>query len=288
MIINQEQVYKWLSNGEYGKLIDLLHREKEAIRSDQILSHAAKISVTEILRVSKIEENPNKDFVENLEKLNLIHLGRFFQMEEGQHKELTEVLIKFSNGDLKRAYQYAKQYPDESFAKSIIEEFEAGQPKEVVHTQSSYIKLTHNNQIQEEDCRISLFKSKEEQKMFLAFKRIFDTYQIYPNVALSSLIDYQKIKERLSNAEQKYFFKASVDLVVFEPFNQYEPIYFFELDSVWHDEEGAKEKDKMKNNIFSAAGLRLFRIRDKQNQKIEEEEFIELVKEVRSLIEKKE
>ena len=79
-----------------------------------------------------------------------------------------------------------------------------------------------------------------------------------------------------------------MDLVVFEPFNQYEPIYFFELDSVWHDEEDAKEKDKMKDNIFSAAGLKLFRIRDKQNQKIDEEEFVELVKEVRSLIENNE
>ncbi|MEZ4912253.1 MAG: DUF2726 domain-containing protein [Saprospiraceae bacterium] len=206
-------------------------------------------------------------------------------MEEEQHKELIEALVRFSNGDLKGAYQYARQYPKEEFAITIIEKFEASQPKEVEHTQSGYIKLTHNNQIQEEDCRISLFKSKEEQKMFLAFKRIFDTYQIYPNVALSSLIDYQKVKERLSQNEKKYFLRASVDLVVFEPFNQYEPIYFFELDSVWHDEEGAKEKDMMKDNIFSTAGLKLFRIRDKQNQKINEEEFIELVKEVRSLIE---
>lgn len=287
-MINQEEVYKWLSNGEYEKLIDLLHREKEAIKSDQILSHAAKTSVTEILRVSKGENNPSSDFVDNLERLNLIHVGKFFQMDEGQHKELIEALIRFSNGNLKRAYQYAKQYPNEEFAIPIIEEFEASQPKEVEHTQSGYIKLTHNNQIHEEDCRISLFKSKEEQKMFLAFKRIFDTYQIYPNVALSSLIDYQKVKERLSPDERKHFFKASVDLVVFEPFNQYEPIYFFELDSLWHDEEGTKEKDKMKDKIFSAAGLKLFRIRDKQNQKINEEEFVELVKEVRSLIENKE
>lgn len=208
-------------------------------------------------------------------------------MEEVQHKELIEILIRLSNQNLKKAYQYAKEYPNEKFAQSTIEEFEATQPKEVVHTQSGYIKLTHNNQIQEEDCRISLFKSKEEQKMFLAFKRIFDTYQIYPNVALSSLIDYQKIKEMLSKSEQKYFFNASIDLVVFEPFKQYEPIYFFELDSVWHDEEGAIEKDKMKDSIFSTAGLKLFRIRDKENKRINEEEFEELVKEVRSLVENK-
>ncbi|MBK7873731.1 MAG: DUF2726 domain-containing protein [Saprospiraceae bacterium] len=67
--------------------------------------------------------------------------------------------------------------------------------------------------------------------------------------------------------KKNFFFKASVDLVVFEPFNQYEPIYFFELIAFGHDEEGAKGKDEMKDNIFSIAGLKLFRIRDKQNQK---------------------
>lgn len=287
-MINQEEVYNWLSNGDYGKLIDLLHREKEAIKSDQILHHAAKVSVTEILRVSKEKEKPSDDFIFNLERLNIIHIGKFFQMTEEQHKELIGTLIKFCNEDLKRAYQFAAQYPNEEFAKPIIEEFEKSQPKEVEHAQSGYIKLTHNNQIKEVDCRISLFKSKEEQKMFLAFKRIFDTYQIYPNVALSNLIDYKKIREQLSQNEQRYFLKASVDLVVFEPFKQYEPIYFFELDSIWHDDENAKENDKMKDKIFSMAGLKLFRIRDKQNQKINEEEFEELVKEVRALIENKE
>ncbi|MEZ4912252.1 MAG: hypothetical protein R2774_15495 [Saprospiraceae bacterium] len=71
-MINQEEVYKWLIKGEYKKLIDLLHQEKEAIKSDQILSHAAKTSVTEILRISKKENNPSSDFVDNLERLNLI------------------------------------------------------------------------------------------------------------------------------------------------------------------------------------------------------------------------
>ncbi|MBK7870774.1 MAG: hypothetical protein IPJ74_08840 [Saprospiraceae bacterium] len=73
-------------------------------------------------------------------------------MEDVQHKELIEILIRLSGENLKRAYQYAKQYPNEEFAQPIIEKFEASQPKEVEHTQSGYIKLTHNNQIQEEDC----------------------------------------------------------------------------------------------------------------------------------------
>jgi hypothetical protein len=47
--------------------------------------------------------------------------------------------------------------------------------------------------------------------MFLVFKRIFDTYQIYPNVALSSLIDFPKVSERLSPNERKHFFNTSVD-----------------------------------------------------------------------------
>lgn len=283
-MINQESIYKWLSNSEYGKVIDLLHRQKEVIKSDPILSYAAQTSITEILRVSNEKENPTNDFIFNLERLNLIHIGKFFQMNEEQHKQLIKTLIRFSKQDLKKTYQYAKQYPDEIEFSSIIEAYEKKQAKEIDHNQSGYIKLSHNNEIADMDCRISLFKSKEEQKMFLAFKRIFDTYQIYPNVALSNLIDYNKIKRKLLQEERRYFFQASIDLVVFEPFKQYEPIYFFELDSIWHDEENAVKNDKMKDKIFSISGLKLFRIRDKQNYKIGEEEFEELVKEIRVLI----
>ncbi|MBK7870775.1 MAG: hypothetical protein IPJ74_08845 [Saprospiraceae bacterium] len=85
-MINQEEVYKWLSEEEYGKLIDLLHREKEAIKSDQNLIHAAKISVTEILRVSKGKEKSDEEFIFILEKLNMIHAGKFFKWKMSNTK----------------------------------------------------------------------------------------------------------------------------------------------------------------------------------------------------------
>jgi len=39
------------------------------------------------------------------------------------------------------------------------------------------------------------------------------------------------------------------------------PKFFFELDSSYHDTPAQKEKDALKNRIFSVAGLKLYRIR---------------------------
>lgn len=283
-MINQEEVYRWLSNSEYDKVINLLHGSKEDINSDALLNHAAKTSIAEIIRKYELLESATEENIYTLDRLNILHIGKFFCIEEDLHKRMLLILMRFTRKDLKKAYNYATYYPNEPLSQSIIKDYNETGASEVNHIQNEYIRVSHNNPVEDIDCRIPLFKSNEEQKMFLAFKRIFDTYQLYPNVALSNLIDFEKIKDGLIKKEQEYFFKSSVDLVVFEPFRQYQPIYFFELDSIWHDTEYAIENDQIKDKIFTIAGLKLIRIRGRQNQGIEELEFEALVKEVRAKI----
>jgi hypothetical protein len=86
-------------------------------------------------------------------------------------------------------------------------------------------------------------------------------YTPYPNVALSSLIDYEAIRDQLSADERTFFFKGIVDCVIFDQHEQYRPIYFFELDSAHHDAPDRRENDRRKDRIVSCAGHRLYRIR---------------------------
>ena len=58
---------------------------------------------------------------------------------------------------------------------------------------------------------------------------------------------------------------AIVDCVVFDYQQLYLPKYFFELDSLYHDAPTQILKDKCKNNIFSAAGQKIHRIRKTGN-----------------------
>ncbi len=54
---------------------------------------------------------------------------------------------------------------------------------------------------------------------------------------------------------------AIVDCVVFDYHQLYLPKFFFELDSSYHDNPAQKKRDEYKNNILSAAGQKLHRIR---------------------------
>jgi hypothetical protein len=93
-------------------------------------------------------------------------------------------------------------------------------------------------------------------------------------------LDFEKIKNSLTTKEKDFFLKTSIDFAVLEPFRNYFPIYFFELDSLYHDTDEQKEKDRMKDKIFSLSGQKLFRIRKIDNS-INEAEFERLIIEIR-------
>lgn len=108
---------------------------------------------------------------------------------------------------------------------------------------------------------IRLFKSKQEENFYEAIRRFFPTYHFYPNVTLSSVLNYPAIKDQLSEKAKSYFFQAIIGSVVFDVGSGYEPRYFIELDSSFHDETKAQANDQLKDSIFRAANTKLIRVR---------------------------
>ncbi|MCZ4337716.1 DUF2726 domain-containing protein [Shewanella colwelliana] len=106
-----------------------------------------------------------------------------------------------------------------------------------------------------------LFKSDLESEFYQALKDVFPSYFIYPNVVLSNIFDFDMIREHLAQPERDFYFKGIVDFVVFDPADNHNPKYFFEVDSHYHDDEDARRRDKLKNNIFYAANIPLHRVR---------------------------
>ena len=163
---------------------------------------------------------------------------------------------------LEQAYSRAKLFPDDELCRSVIKQYEDSLPKRVAHSQPGTISVTENKNIADIDGRCTLFKSKQEKEFFEAVKDAFPMYLVYPNVALSSIVDFGLVKDRLSPAERAYFFQATVDCVVFDYHRElYQPKYFYELDSLYHDNPDRKLKDTYKDNILAAAGQKLYRIR---------------------------
>lgn len=96
---------------------------------------------------------------------------------------------------------------------------------------------------------------------------------------MSCLIDFKKIKSSLSSEQRDYFLKSIVDCVVFDPRNKYKPVFFFEMDSKYHDSENQQKKDRWKDRFFSLAGKHLYRVRP-LSKEVGRKEFVELISEV--------
>lgn len=84
----------------------------------------------------------------------------------------------------------------------------------------------------------------------------------------------------MSSEERSYFFRAVIDTVVFDSANGYEPKFFIELDSQYHDTEMATSNDHMKDNIFKAANVKLIRIRAYDQNEVTVDKFKNLVIEI--------
>ena len=283
-MINQEEIYKLLQNENWKSLIDVFYKRKDLIKGDLLLTQSLETTL-KVITQKAIELEDEPEFIDNLESILLLKAGKFIALKPEQEEAIVLAIANGKKNNLSYCLQYAKLYPDNEICKGIIAEYEKDLLQKISHTQTQNLTLTENKIIEEQnDLRKSLFNSLQEVEFYLALKRVFDTYQVYPNVGLSSILNFDKLQESLSVKERDFFFKSSVDFVVFEPFRNYFPIYFFEIDSVWHDSEEQKEKDKIKDKIFSVSGQKLYRIRKIDNS-IDEREFEKLIREIREKIE---
>ena len=110
--------------------------------------------------------------------------------------------------------------------------------------------------------------SPQEKELYLAAKNILADYILLPNTALSTIID-SKVCAFLDKTTATFFYKSTLDLCVVHP-TTFRPELFIELDSSWHDKPKNSDNDKMKNEIFKRAGLKLHRLRKKENKEMPE------------------
>ena len=278
--LNSEQVYQFLAQKKWSELVELLRAYYKVIPSDYALEAAFKVFESELMR-NFAEFQQDEKFEKNLSNLHLIHSAKLYSFSDTTVTKLIVELARLfdKKGDIEQAHYYAAKLPQDSFCASIIEKYSQSLPKVVAHSQSQKISVTENKNVSTTNHTISLFKSPQEHDFFMAVRDVFPMFMVYPNVALSTLINFDKVQSNLSSDERNYFFTAVVDSVVFDQHKEFIPIYFFELDSSTHDNESQRKRDKMKDNIFAAAGQRLYRIR-KLSHSQGQKEFMKLVSEV--------
>ena len=104
-----------------------------------------------------------------------------------------------------------------------------------------------------------IFNSKMEYTVYNLLIGLFPNHLVFPNMALQTVFQYERMKELLEVDEFSYYLKALVDFCVTSTAN-YLPLIGFEVDSSFHDDPGQKERDEKKNHIFAVGGVPLLRL----------------------------
>jgi len=276
--VTRDKVYTAAQNEEWNKVIDFLRWSKEDVKKDALLKNAFDNTINGFF-ASNWEDIDTRRLVE---ALRIIHefKDKYLTITESQFKELVKFLVvHFQEIDLKLAYHYAQSLPQLNCSKKVVEEYKESERQEILHRKSDKVKVDENVRTASSKHTRSLFKSKQEKDFFNALRNIFQMYTVYPNVAVSTVIEFDSIKSKLSSQEKSYFFKSVIDTVVIDHSNNYEPIYFFELDSHYHFNDEQKRKDNMKDKILRKAGCKLYRIM-KQEDEVGIEDFETAIKDV--------
>lgn len=282
MRFDREHTFKLLQQQNWMALIELFKNNSiyDQIQEDEIAKTVLDSQfIRELIGGDSMKQDP--DYIVYLEQFHMLHVGSNFHFTLAS-QDITELVEQMILGlrttQAQSALRYARLYPKLPVSVELIDEHDRISPKLVEHSQQRTIQVTVNNEIESVDNTISLFKSIQEYEFYRAVREVYSTYLVFPNVALSALVDFEQVKQFLDQNERSYFFRALVDCVVFDAENSFKPFKMFEIDSVYHDSEKQQIKDRMKDKIVAKAGHALVRIRVKA--RMSERNLTGLIREV--------
>ncbi len=273
--MDYEHLYGLMEREAWPAVIAFAHRHHASIRGDARAEQVLQTFEDEFFR--RLDRRSET----SLERLVLLHSGGMRRLPEERFERLVErlVALKEEVGDGRAALAYARFCPQNARCRAAIARYEGAEAEEVAHAQSARIRLSETRRPAAADHTLPLFKSRQEAVFFAALRETFPTFLVYPNVALSALLDFEALRADLTQAERAFFFKGLVDAVVFDQHAGYRPRYFFELDSPHHDAAAPRRRDAHKDRILALAGQRLCRIRPAASG-VGKDEFARLIAEV--------
>ena len=123
--------------------------------------------------------------------------------------------------------------------------------------------------------RKSVCASSQEREFLQAVRQFFPSLRAYPNVPLRNFMDVDGFILRLSERHRRYSWAAQVDVLLCT--EDEDPVAGFELDSVLHDDDEVRERDQLKDELFTLAAIPLLRIRADDTANVRAEDFYDLL-----------
>lgn len=251
-----EVIFQLSQQRKWPEVVSIVREAQRQSRTDDLTRSALSVFVQQI-----IGEIAGKGLSRQMAEVvgHIIELRANFTLSDRDLELLIPPLVRFFKIDYKKAADYAMHYPQHPECQAAIDRFKQAQEKFRTTSGARTTVVAPSKPLSDATC--SLFKSAQEQAFFGAVRDVFPSHLAYPNVALSTVIDWKLIESRLGKKEQGFFFRGIIDCVVFDQANNYRPVYFFEIDSDYHDRNDAIQRDQTKERIINAAGRTLIRIR---------------------------
>ena len=265
--MDREQIFQWLHHKDFDKIVNFLKTGQEIVAEDTILQQAVGHFFNDVISLTNQPASDDTNFV--FSQLFILHTQKYFTFSDEQFENIVVHLARTSKKS-DEAFFYATKVPGNSVCAEIITTHNENKPKEVEHNQTSKIQV-HEITSTNENLTTSIFNSKQERLFFFALRNCFPTHYIYPNIALSTIINSAMVDNILAGSEKRFFYNTTIDFIVVDQFNDFKPIFAVELDSEWHRLHNQGDKDEIKNKIFKAAGLTLYRIEHMNKYKTIEE-----------------
>lgn len=263
-VLDAEDVYRLTQAQDWNAVLEALQAQARARRApdDPRFEQAVQTFEDELFR--QLAALPSAV----LERVVLMHSGRQYRLAGERFERAVVALVQrlADDGRAGEARSYARFCPQHPACRAVLEEasepVEGGGPRVPVLPPALEADFAVRRTVPaDEDHSRRLFRSAQEERFFTALREVFPTYAIYPNVALSSVVDLDAVAGCLDPAVRRYAFRALVDAVVFDQQDGYRPRYFFELDSPHHDAAERQQKDAWKERVLAGAGQSLVRVR---------------------------
>ena len=131
---------------------------------------------------------------------------------------------------------------------------------DLVHRERSHAVATTIIRAEDRIAFKPIFNSKWEYTVYGTLIGLFPNHLVFPNMALQTVFQYDRMRELLDTEAFRYFLMSQVDFCITSTAS-YLPIIAIEVDSPYHDLPEQQERDCKKNEIFRVGGVPLLRLR---------------------------
>lgn len=265
--VELEAIYTRLKDGGFLSALEALGRLLPS-GEDRAVSRAVDTYLKEFFRHDHADSPHEAQILEKL----LLDRSERIELGDTRREEVILRLVRMHESEPELAASYARFQPDHPVCRNILEVAgpaasarvtAAGAPVSVERVGGS--SKPSPDSVRPDEARPvalrSLYRSDLERRFHRAVVEVFPHFLAVPNAAVQAVVDFEAVKDHLTEQERTYFFRALIDVVVFDPQREMRPVYLFEVDSPYHDDADAKHRDEMKNRIIDLAGARLYRLR---------------------------